>query len=211
MCVNFVVVYQRSVTMKMLCLCALWPLLAVLHGVPTVTAEETGADLFNLTRPVKRSKNPRKQCGFAFDCPPNYRIEDVIASANTWDPTNSEAAMQLQLRHTAAKEYCLPIVNFDKPSSVQESGGWCLRNQSHTTKQLPNGHSYSFPGSIHSPADDSIAETLHELLTAENNTFLSVNDFGAGVGQYGHTLLDMDSRHQYTGYDGKFCDLFHTY
>ena len=186
----------------MVCSSAVWLILSAL-ALSDVTAEESATDPSALlTKPVVISNNPRKRCGFHTDCPPNYRIEDVIASANTWDPTDSTAASQLQLRHTSAKSFCQPILQNEKNSNVQESGGWCLRNEKNTTKHLPNGHSYSFPASIHSPADDSIAEALHTLLTPEPGKFLSLNDFGAGVGQYGHTLLDMDARHRYTGYDG---------
>ena len=30
----------------------------------------------------------------------------------------------------------------------------------------------------------------------------SINDFGAGIGQYGHALLSADPRHRWSGYDG---------
>jgi hypothetical protein len=190
-----------------MCSSAVWLILSAL-ALSDVTASLTHSSTTDpselLTKPVIISKNASQRCGFHTDCPPNYRIEDVIASANTWDSTDSIAAsqLQLQLRHNAAKIACQPIINGKKNRNVQKNGGWCLKNDRNKTKYLPNGRSYSYPGWVHAPADDSIAETLHTLLSPEPGKFLSLNDFGAGVGQYGHTLLDMDARHRYTGYDG---------
>ena len=67
---------------------------------------------------------------------------------------------------------------------------------------LANGQSYTLP-KPHVAADKPIVAYLDRLLRgSEGPSFLSVADFGAGVGQYGHALRSIDARHRWTGYDG---------
>ena len=40
------------------------------------------------------------------------------------------------------------------------------------------------------------------MRNATGSYFLTVKDFGAGVGEFGHLLLAYDRRHRYTGFDG---------
>ena len=54
----------------------------------------------------------------------------------------------------------------------------------------------------HVVADCPIVETLHHILQRPGGGFLSLNDFGAGVGQYGHALRSKDAGHRWHGFDG---------
>ena len=70
---------------------------------------------------------------------------------------------------------------------------------------LPNGQGYHIPrvaDGMHVPADPVIVAVLTDLLIQPSGPSLSLNDFGAGVGQYGRALLSRDPSLQYRGYDG---------
>ena len=54
----------------------------------------------------------------------------------------------------------------------------------------------------HQPADGRVAAILAKLLHPSGEEFLSLNDFGAGVGQYGHALRSKDAGHRWHGFDG---------
>lgn len=60
----------------------------------------------------------------------------------------------------------------------------------------------------HYEADPHVVQALHTILSsgkgvgAPASSLQSVSDFGAGVGQYGKSLLALNPRHRYRGYDG---------
>ena len=162
-----------------------------------------------------------KVCGFRFDCTRNYTISQVEESAKTWDPGNLLGVAQLQRVSEAARQQCsLPDVGVASGTcatcaGISKSGAWCLRKREHVRPydqysfvQLQRGQTYYLPHP-HLAADSVIVEHLARLLKVCHNPldcrdvhFLSLNDFGAGVGQYGRALLALDSRYRYRGYDG---------
>ena len=96
---------------------------------------------------------------------------------------------------------------------LQTTGGWCIDLSprahdaySQVRSHRPNG-SYFLPRP-HLAADAKVVAFLSRLLrrcdddACAEPRFLSLNDFGAGVGMYGHALLAVDPRHRWFGYDG---------
>ena len=87
-------------------------------------------------------------------------------------------------------------------------GGWCLsepiasrpvsNRHSGGRVDLPGNHSYVLP-KAHYIADAGVVTVLAEMLQANRQ---SINDMGAGVGEYGHALQAIDSRLVWRGYDG---------
>ena len=65
--------------------------------------------------------------------------------------------------------------------------------------ELPNGHSYWYPRH-HLSADPGILRYLVSMV--DENPEVTINDFGAGVGQYGHELMAARPKAKYLGYDG---------
>jgi len=65
--------------------------------------------------------------------------------------------------------------------------------------ELPNGHSYWYPRH-HLSADPGIVRYLVSMV--DENPEVTINDFGAGVGQYGHELMGARPKAKYLGYDG---------
>lgn len=64
---------------------------------------------------------------------------------------------------------------------------------------VPNGHSYWVPR-YHVSADPGIVRYLVSMV--DENPEVTINDFGAGVGQYGHELMGARPKAKYLGYDG---------
>jgi hypothetical protein len=136
---------------------------------------------------------------FNVDCPPNYTIAEIVASAQDWDPFDAQAQRQFIHRKKTSLQSCLDTI-----SGVTTSGGWCLSKEKMRVVALPNDQSYDLPyvNGKHVEADALIVEQLDLLLKNAKGTYESVIDFGAGVGQYGHALLAKDPRHRYLGFDG---------
>ena len=94
-----------------------------------------------------------------------------------------------------------------------KSGGWCLRTKGrpgdpYDVVRESNGQSYFLPHP-HLAPDSAIVDFLTRLLktcrdppACQTHHFLSLNDFGAGVGQYGRAILARDPRYRFFGYDG---------
>jgi hypothetical protein len=128
--------------------------------------------------------------GYSEDLPREYSAQDVLKSAAEWDPFNAGSNFfTLKLTKTSN---CL------EDSSVNTNGAWCLDTQNRKHVNLANDQSYYVPP-FHVPADDIIAKVLLDMLGRDGS---SLNDFGAGVGQYGHYLLSQDPTIRYRGYDG---------
>ena len=128
--------------------------------------------------------------GFSEDLPREYSAQDVLKSAAEWDPFNAGSNFYtLKLTKTSN---CL------EDSSVNTNGAWCLDTQNGKHVNLANDQSYYVPP-FHVPCDDIIAKVLLDMLGRDGS---SLNDFGAGVGQYGHYLLSQDPTIRYRGYDG---------
>lgn len=162
-------------------------------------------------------------CGFRYDCPRHYQLAEVNASAALWDLTNTSDAEHLQRLRVAARQSCklsrkagtASTKNGQETGSL-DSGGWCLESRraaglasdAHSTVHLAGGLTYFLPAP-HVAADSAIADFLAATLRrckdppeCRQYIYLSVNDFGAGVGQYGHALLSRDPGYRWRGYDG---------
>ena len=134
-------------------------------------------------------------CGLLKDCPRRYNLSSVLASAAAWDPQDSPAAAELEARKSAAREAC-------RRRGRIRTGGWCtgVARLAVGAVSLPNGQSYSLPQN-HVEADAIVVDVLHRLLN-QGSRRQSVNDFGAGVGQYGRALRSLDPETRWRGYDG---------
>ena len=146
------------------------------------------------------------RCGYKTNCERKYDFHSVV-SIQHQVPTEASRRVQtnlLTLRHRQAQEKCLQ-------RHAGTSGGFCYTAPVRPTDSLPdrsrnvqlsNGRSYFLPKE-HFPADPNIVQALHVLLAPRkpSGRYLSVNDLGAGVGQYGHSLLALDKRHRWRGYD----------
>lgn len=151
--------------------------------------------------------------GYSIDFVRNYTAAAVNMSASThWsDPSRDEM-------HARARAACAlhdsSIVrrNTDK-ASVQDSGAWCLPEGGNTSTlmELANGQSYVLP-KVHVSADYVNVRFLDRLLRGcddpagdekcTSRPQYSIIDIGAGVGQYGHSLLAKNPAHRYRGLDG---------
>lgn len=135
--------------------------------------------------------------------------------------------MALRLRHAAALKGCKSTGRSSAAAIAMDgqdtlaTGGWCLTTREESAADpysevtLLRNQSYFLPRP-HVAADSTISIFLLGLLKvcstsciapmckvcATNWRYLSMLDFGAGVGQYGHSLLSHDRHYQWMGYDG---------
>lgn len=165
-------------------------------------------------------------CGKHIECEPHYRLKaDVIDSASQWNPCDAAIQRDFDRRRQAAARAC----SIAAAGAHQGSGAYCLphlvrdasppRVSSGRVRwvELPNNQSYLLPFDVapfrsahHVEADGRVVAGLLALAVAEQRTGeIFLNDFGAGVGQYGRSLLahrpaHAGSRHQdqYRGFDG---------
>lgn len=129
-----------------------------------------------------------------------YTVEDVEQSI-TYMEEHSDilvpfATKQLATRFREAKLQCQPSAG---GQSVLDRGGWCLtaRKNKDTTPLLNTN--YVIP-QHHVLGSQRIIAELSNLITAENVT--SINDFGAGVGQYKPEIVQRHPELDYHAYDG---------
>lgn len=148
----------------------------------------------------KTAKNegaPGKDCGFYTDCPRDYSLADVNASAAGKVPENMQA--KLQQVHDAARSACLS----GDHGKILSDGGWCYDDKQATL--VPAGNlsevEYLLPFP-HVLADPVLVNVLADVLLREDGSCChSLNDFGAGVGQFGHALKARLPELEYHGYD----------
>lgn len=162
------------------------------------------------------AKSPR--CGFSSDCPRTYSAERLNASAAAWYICNASWVAQFNRRREEAKVACGNHVRFRH----QATGGYCLPTLDRTHKpplvsagsvrrvRLPYNQSYllpfddTFKSANHVEADGRVVNTLLSLAQNIPRDEILVNDFGAGVGQYGRALLSQAPwlKANYRAYDG---------
>ena len=141
---------------------------------------------------------------------PQEPISDVISrddlhtieqSAASWRADDGEAAAQLAGRHGFAMSAC---TSSTARRQTLQSGGWCLGKM---VKDKLYGRERAVPirgggGSFRLPASHVLADLLllHWIKNITDGCRHSVNDLGAGVGQYGRELVSEGL--QWSGFDG---------
>jgi len=104
--------------------------------------------------------------------------------------------LALHWRHQAGKLICSGSID-----TVLPSGGWCLHplseNDDHSPFWAGKGPEYGVPADNHVPADEGIGKVLSKYLNGK-----SINDIGAGVGQYGRYFHRTGANIKWQGYDG---------
>jgi len=159
-----------------------------------------------------RRATRRMPCGTTTDCHPSYTADDIKYSTATWDPCDRKAAVALHERYNAAKLACND--RRQSSTSVLSTGGWCLSapvtkthgHHSGGTVNLANNQTHALPKG-HYAADAVVVAVIAALLQNQIPSLAmdrpqSINDFGAGVGQYGHALRAVNNSIDWQGYDG---------
>jgi len=158
------------------------------------------------------------RAGYRADAKQEYTAEEVNASALQWTldaVASTDQARAKAQQDCAQHDSHVVRANADQKSFLK-SGAWCLPEGDDTSRliELPNSQSYKLP-KIHAPADAVLLPFLDRLLRGcsvesalrhddkcSGPPRRSIIDFGAGVGQYGHSLRAIDPAHRYRGYDG---------
>lgn len=128
------------------------------------------------------------------DCPRWYSIEHVEASAAVKDNLSirlMEQAMLVRKAEAAAK--C------GAKAGVLKVGGWCLTETRPVRYYAAGSHNITI-AQHHVPPSGRIVEELSAMIEQEKIT--SINDFGAGVGQYKAALAGKHPMLTYRAYDG---------
>jgi len=136
----------------------------------------------------------------------HYTGEQVEASASAWAPQNESDWHALAAREEEMKAQCARrgvVSSYHQgANSTLKSGGWCLGAKPAARWQAPRAAGqHSIPG-VHVPADEALVDALLRYVLRSPEGLRSINDFGAGVGQYGHSLLAREPSLRYRGYDG---------
>ena len=167
-----------------------------------------------MLRSVMSHELAMSACGYRTDCPPSYSAADIIRSAAEWNLSNITATAALAARRASAAADCSSHGTKVR-TSVLATGGWCL------SEPIPKNHGRSRSGGTvfwgpnethilpagHYPADRNVVFVLAALLSNRIPSLAidrpqSINDFGAGVGQYGHALRSIDPNVAWSGFDG---------
>ena len=159
------------------------------------------------------------RCGLSKSCPRQYKLSDVNASALEWGTAAADEHIANQERgkmwatsrcKTTYGRHADPIRYSVRSHDMASAGAWCLPTSRNGTVlrgmlvKQPHGHSYIVPGG-HSDADVGLVREVYRRLLAprvSGGRVLSILDLGAGVGQFGHSLLSMHPHARYRGYDG---------
>ena len=126
----------------------------------------------------RRRPGDKPGCGFSEDCHPSYDSSHLNASATAVAPAWRE---RLAEKTVEAVRGCAGSA----PTSVD--GGYCLPATSTWTRAetLADGSVFMMPPE-HWAGDKGILKAIVHRVVEEG---LTLNDFGAGVGQYGKALL----------------------
>ena len=137
-------------------------------------------------------------CGFEVDCPPYYKAQDIENSVQYMD----EYAWALQPlldqdlfnAHNEARNQCKEKGG----GGVLQSGGWCL--VSGNERLEINGREGIAVPHHHVLASKVIVNEMLHLIDTED--IQSVNDFGAGVGQYKAEVTNARPSVDWRSFDG---------
>ena len=151
-------------------------------------------------------------CGFNSDCLPTYTASELNAGIAAWDPCNASQQQEMRRSRDAAVDLCDRVTKYYKGLVWGRNHSYCLahvidrgdvkgprvpRLHSGVARwvNLPNHQSYLLPqdthmrSAFHFEPDARVIAALEEVMSQEALADRTLNDFGAGVGQYGHTLL----------------------
>jgi hypothetical protein len=123
------------------------------------------------------------------DCPQWYNVSLVQESCLHARSTDNDALWELRDKR---KNEC-------RPGGTTSTGGWCLSASSSGEVVHTNSHSIVMPIN-HGPMPKKMLDTLSEFIVKENVN--SINDFGAGVGQYKAGISQRFRNLSYYAYDG---------
>ena len=167
-------------------------------------------------------------CGMETDCPRNYSPHDINISASQWNPFAVEPRRKLNQRRKEAMSQCTQQRELTTTGGWCLEKGRTVYLPHNESYMLPRNHVPADEGlsdvllSILSPKvsclrrksftrklkkkskDTSVSKEADEDDCASFGLArkTSVNDFGAGVGQYGHRLRSEDPDLLWTAYDG---------
>eukprot|EP00441_Pelagodinium_beii_P027948 CAMPEP_0197657442 /NCGR_PEP_ID=MMETSP1338-20131121/44629_1 /TAXON_ID=43686 ORGANISM="Pelagodinium beii, Strain RCC1491" /NCGR_SAMPLE_ID=MMETSP1338 /ASSEMBLY_ACC=CAM_ASM_000754 /LENGTH=364 /DNA_ID=CAMNT_0043233809 /DNA_START=160 /DNA_END=1254 /DNA_ORIENTATION=+ len=165
-----------------------------------ITGPTNGAsDLLTITQ------RQTETCGFEKDCPRRYTAEQIVQSAEAYDLSNEHFNATLYAKHVESLNYCMQTLIQQRsgpskgPPPTTKSGGWCLAGGEQKTVSMQSGGSYTIP-KFYAGVDDAVLATL--MAVVDEGPHISINDFGAGAGQYGYELLAARPHVRYSGYDG---------
>jgi hypothetical protein len=135
----------------------------------------------------------------SFESERRYSFIDIAQSDMIADMFHQKVVEQstkmLLERHLESKEFCIKHAGNDH---VLDSGGWCL-TPGNTASITWKDNTFMIPHN-HVLASGRIASELLTFIEQENIT--SINDFGAGVGQYKHAILSKLPDVMWESYDG---------
>lgn len=145
-------------------------------------------------------------CGCPYSkesCPPHYSTDGIQESVQFFDAHRDVIAPlveeQIAVRALEAMEQC-------GAAKILKRGGWCLEagNNPNNRVKITFGkdganHSFNIP-QHHVPPPQNMVSTLLDLIQKENVT--SINDFGAGVGQYKDQVNQHAPHVVHRAYDG---------
>lgn len=149
------------------------------------------------------------QCGlpkFPVDCQAWYKVRDIEESVKYMDDNSDEiipyAQEKLEKRAREAALQCKDVdVEAITEGAVLERGGWCLQQDPNNSNNLISYQDMKLEiPKFHVRPSERIVTVLSDLIASENIT--SINDFGAGVGQYKMAILANHPNMDYRAFDG---------
>lgn len=156
--------------------------------------------------------------GIRTDAPRHYSLTAINRSASVvhrwwqekFDSVKAKARGMCMATDgtTSTGGWCYPHIDKKKRKSLKTCGMNAHNGarEPECCVKLPDGVTYLLPAR-HVASDAQLVATVHQAIThkdAQGNIVrrLSVNDFGAGVGQLGYALSVLDPLTRYKGYDG---------
>jgi len=166
-------------------------------------------DYFTLVN--KRLLRHRSESDFELDTLPGesemwyslFDIEESDRIADEYQDIIRGPAHEMLLKHHShSREKCSENLMGGQNDVVLDTGGWCLfstANKDSSTMIIHDEIKFAIP-EHHVPASKRIVTELLAFIDKENIS--SVNDFGAGVGQYKYSILSERPAITWNSYDG---------
>lgn len=141
------------------------------------------------------SKN--MNCGWDSDCKQWYDAKNINESVSFMIQHGSILQPYIDYKtavgHQKARQKC-------ESQALLKSGGWCLHSSSENLNMMetPNG-SFQIPKQHYAPSPVIVREMINFI---DNENIESINDFGAGVGQYKAAILKARPHFIWNSFDG---------